>query len=218
MLRLAVGWVAVVAIVQGAAWLLAGPDSLDWLRYQVDRGLQVESLGAGFLLGLNLLTGYPVEHSYGYGAVEVTAAAAPLLASISPLAMGLLVAVAAAITARRLRADQRTLGHVPTGTLGLACLAVLIGFLVGSKVLSFQYILWLLPFAPVLGLRGRWLVVAIAGLSTWIYTWHYIGLWDSQVEVVLGLLARNVLLLWLMAEVLRELWHDPSRPIRAQPT
>ncbi len=217
-LRLAVGWAAVVAIVQGAAWLVAGPDSLDWLRYQADRGLQVESLGAGILLGLNLLTGYPVEASYGYGAVEVTAAAAPLLASISPVAMGLLVAAAAAITARRFGADQRTLGHVATRTLGLACLAVLTGLLVGSKVLSFQYILWLLPFAPVLALRGRWLVVVIAGLSTWIYTWHYVGLWDSQVEVILGLVARNVLLLWLMAEVLRELWNDPSRPAMAQPT
>jgi len=204
--RLVAGWAAAVAMVQGAAWLVAGPDSLGWLRYQADRGLQVESMGASLLLGLHLFTGYPVEAGFGFGSVQVEAAAAPLLAAISPVVVGLLLLAAAAITARRFRADQSRLGHVPARALGLACLAVVVALLVGSKVLSFQYMLWLLPFAPFLAVRSRRLAVGIAGLSTWIYTWDYVGLWHFQPEMILALLVRNALLVWFAGQVLRELW------------
>ena len=33
-------------LLLGWAWTIAGDDSLRWLRYQEDRGLQLESLGA----------------------------------------------------------------------------------------------------------------------------------------------------------------------------
>lgn len=209
--RLVFGWAAVVAVTQGAAWQVAGPASLDWLRYQAERGLQIESLGASLLMGLHLVAGYPVVAGFGFGSVQLEAAAAPLLASLSPVILGSVLLAAGGLAARRFRIDQARLGRVPASSLGLACLAVLVALLVGSKVLSFQYILWLLPFVPGLPGRMRWLGTAIAGLSTWIYTWDYIGLWHFQPEMILALVVRNALLVWFAGWVLRELWivHGP---------
>ncbi len=204
--RLVVGCASVVVLVMAAAWALAGHASLQWLFYQQDRGLQIESLGAGLLLGLHVLVGQPVDVASAFGSVQVRAPGSELLVAASVIEMAALVGIVTAVAAMRFRRDYARLGRVPGASLGLASVAAVAALLVGSKVLSVQYVIWLLPFAIVLPLRLRRLLIAVTALSTAIYTTDYSGLERLETPMIAALLIRNALLVLLAGWLVVELW------------
>jgi hypothetical protein len=206
--RIVVGCASVVILVMAAAWVLAGPASLDWLRYQQERGLQIESVGAGLILGIHVLVGQPVDVVYAFGSIQVQASGSDLLVAASPIEMAALLGLVTAVAAVRFRRDYARLGRVPGASVGLASAAAVAVLLVGSKVLSVQYVIWLLPFAIVLPLRMRWLLVAITALSTAIYTIDYTGLERLETPMIAALLVRNALLAILAAWLVVEIWTD----------
>jgi hypothetical protein len=87
----------------------------------------------------------------------------------------------------------------------LASAAAIVALLVGSKVLSMQYPLWLAALAPFLPGRARWLVLAVAALTTWIFTADYEGLWRLEPQPTVALLVRNGLLVLLLVALARQL-------------
>ena len=204
--RLLVGCASVVVLVMAAAWVLAGPASLQWLLYQQERGLQIESLGAGLLLGLHVLVGQPLDVAYAFGSVQVRAPGSDLLVAASPIALAVLLGVVTAVAALRFRWDYARLGRVPSSSVHLASAAAIAVLLVGSKVLSVQYVIWLLPFAILLPRRMRWLLLAVTALSTAIYTIDYTGLWHLEAPIIVALLVRNVLLAVIAAWLVGEIW------------
>ena len=216
--RLLVGCASVVVLVMGAAWVLAGPASLQWLLYQQDRGLQIESLGAGLLLGLHVLVGQPLNVASGFGSVQVGAPGSDLLVAASPIELAVLLGVVTAVAALRFRRDYARLGRVPSSSLYLASAAAIAVLLVGSKVLSVQYVIWLLPFVILLPHRMGWLLIAITALSTAIYTTDYSGLGRLETPVIAALLVRNALLLvfaaWLVVQLGARARTRPPEPIQ----
>ncbi len=211
LVRLLVGCSSVVVLVMAAAWALAGPDSLQWLSYQADRGLQIESLGAGLLMGLHVLFGQPVDVGRGFGTIQVESSGSDLFVAASPIVLVVLLGVVVLVAFRRFRLDADRLGRVvPRPSIVLASVAAISALLVGSKVLSVQYVIWLVPFAPFLPVRMRWLVLAIAALSTAIYTVDYPGLMQLEPPWILALVVRNGLLAVLLAWLVAELWGSRS--------
>ena len=75
----------------------------------------------------------------------------------------------------------------------------------GSKVLSVQYGIWLLPFVILLPRRMVWLLLALTALSTAIYTTDYTGLLRLETPVIVALLVRNVLLAVIAARLVVDL-------------
>jgi len=85
----------------------------------------------------------------------------------------------------------------------LAILAVLLG----SKLLSIQFLLWLLPLLVVQPRRPRRaaaFALAVVLLSQWIYPMHWNDLWNFKPGLVLQLALRNALLVTLFIL----LWRD----------
>ena len=205
--RLLVGTGSVVVIVMGATWVLAGPASLEWLLYQQDRGLQIESLGAGLLLGLHALVDRPLDVAFAFGSVQVRSPGSDLLVAASPIALAALFGLVTVVAALRFRRDYTRLGTIPSSSVHLASAAAIAVLLVGSKVLSVQYVIWLLPFVVLLPRRIAWLLLAIAAISTTIFTADYPGLWRLETPMIAVLLVRNLLLavlaVWLLAELAR---------------
>ncbi len=203
--RLLGGCAAVVVLVMATAWALAGPASLQWLLYQEDRGLQIESLGAGLLLGLHVLAGQPLDVAYAFGSLQVRAPGSDLLVAASPIALAALLGAVTAVAALRFRWDYARLGRVPSASVYLGSAAAIAALLMGSKVLSVQYVIWLLPFAILLPGRMGWLILAVSALSTTVYTTDYTGLWRLETPMIVALLVRNVLLAvlatWLVVEL-----------------
>jgi hypothetical protein len=210
---------AVTAVVLAVAGLVAG----GWHRlvsplvWQSQRGLQIESVAAvpamvGWVVDpAAWRVGYAASHAY-----EVTGPGVPLLLAGTRAAT---LAVAAAMLATWMRAWRhgRTVGVEAAVWTSLAAVA---GFVVSSRVLSPQYLLWLLPLAAAgLGaVRGRghrrlarwtgWLLVATA-LTQMEFPLLYAGLtahrpWSAWPVLVLA--ARNVVLVGLFVGALRAAW------------
>ena len=133
---------AVVAVVV-APFAVASPSGTwDLVQYHLDRPLQVESSGAAYLLGLDALADIPitVENSFGSQGLEGTGPAV-----IAGISTAILVALLAGIAwtlwigLRRAR---------PPGDARLfiaASAATLVALLAAGKVLSPQFLIWMLP-------------------------------------------------------------------------
>jgi len=164
------------------------------LRYNGVRPPQIESV-AGSLLWLSGKIGGAVRVRLTYHSLNVTGVLAGLAAWLATAA---LLAGLALVFWRSWRGrDDLARSFVLVGLVTLA----------GSKLLSPQYLLWLLPLAAyVEGLRLRWAL--LAGLTLLIYPNAY-NLGNSLVLLpehplfMTAILARNALLLGLAVAYLR---------------
>ena len=175
--RLVLGAGVVVGLVMGTSFALAGTASFGWLSYAIERGLQLESSGAGILLVLHVVAGLPFAVVHEFGTLQVEAPGAELVVAVTPYLELLLVGAVSAVALVRFRSDAARLGHVPPASLASAIVAVIVALIVSSKVFSAQYIVWFLPLIPFLPGRLPWLGLVITGLSTLIYPLAYEPLW-----------------------------------------
>ncbi|WP_229861492.1 glycosyltransferase family 87 protein [Streptomyces xanthochromogenes] len=120
---------------------LAFDHTLDFARQQGSRGLQIESLGGTAYQLAHLVTGHPARVVYRYGAMEFTGRYVSALATASLALTGLALCW---LVLWRVRARRWTVA-VP---LDAALCAVLL-FTVTSRVISPQYLVWLLGLAAV---------------------------------------------------------------------
>jgi hypothetical protein len=208
--RLLVGTALTIGLVMGGTLAMAGGDALQWLTYELDRGLQLESTGSGILLLLHVAVGQPFALVLAFGTLQVVAPGADIIVWVTPFLEMLLVTVVAALALIRFRRDVRRLGTVPLTSLAIAGVAVLVALVVASKVFSVQYIVWFLPLVPFLPGRLRWTALAIAVLSTLIYPLNYAPLWQLDPLLAVVLNVRNGLLVLFLASLARRLVMAPS--------
>jgi len=216
---------AIGVALGGASLVLAGWGRLfSPLTWQHDRGLHVESvLATPAALAWAL---HPDEHEVYFSAFNAFEIRGPgvaglLLASTVLTVLAVLVLVTFWVLAWR-RGDD-----LSGDTVGWLALAALTAYLVTGKVLSPQYLLWLLPVvAAALAVArterarrrlARWavlLLVATAATQV-VFPVGYGGIVEHQpwsIWVVLVLAVRNALLVWLMFHALAEArWHLQAR-------
>jgi Glycosyltransferase family 87 len=217
--RLVVGCAAVLGVIMAPTIALAGPDALQWLTYQLDRGLQIESVGAGLLLLLHAFAGQPLSIEVAFGSLQVVSPGSAAIVAATPLIELVVVGGVWAVAALRFRLEVARGGRVPLESLVGATAAVILAVLVTSKVFSVQYVVWFLPLVPLLSARQRWLGLAIAALSTVVYPLDYVALWQLDPAMTVVLNVRNVLLTILLAWLLVGLRRSRSsaREDRARP-
>lgn len=189
---------AVVGLFFGAALAVGGDGFARSFAYHSDRGLQLESVWTSLLMAL----GWVRDISFQFGAFDVSGRGAGLLSALSlPVTLGLL-----GITALAMYRQHRA-GRLSRADFPRFAAAFVLAFMIASKVLSPQYMLWLLPLLPLAagGLSGAG-VAAIFLVACWtttqIYPTHYGQLMQLDSGAVLLLLVRNLLLVLLWALVL----------------
>jgi hypothetical protein len=84
----------------------------------------------------------------------------------------------------------------------------LLAFIATNKVFSAQYIVWLLPFAPLLRARQVVVLVIVCVMTIVIFPFTYGNLLAMQVIPVLLLNVRNILVVALIPWLLME--HLPT--------
>lgn len=131
---------ALTAAALLGALVLGFSHTLGFLRQQGSRGVQIESLG-GTALSLARLSGWPGAVQYRYGAFELTG---PHVASVAHTALALTAAAFAWLVVWRVRSRRWS----PATPLDAALAAVLL-FTVTSRVISPQYMVWLVGLAAV---------------------------------------------------------------------
>jgi hypothetical protein len=178
--------------------------TLDFLRQQGARGVQIESLG-GTALQLARKAGWPGTVTYQYGAFELTG---PYVSSVARLSLLLTAAALCWLLLWRVRA-RRWSAATPFD----AALAAVLLFTVTSRVISPQYLIWLLGLAAVC-LTSRHttqrpvalLLLPTAALSTLAYPLLYEDVLHGTPLGLLLMVVRNGLLIAAAVLSCRRLW------------
>jgi hypothetical protein len=119
---------------------------------------------------------------------------------------GVLLLVTALFAYREYRKGRLGLGAFPRYAA-----ALILAFMLGSKVLSPQFVIWLLPLVPVsaggvaqVGVSAIFLAICLT--TTQVYPFHYADLVNLRAPGPNLLFSRNLLLvlLWILMLLLRE--------------
>ena len=179
------------------------------VSYHLDRPLQIEATGATYIEVLMGLVGRTVSVTNSFGSQGLAGHGASVVAAISTALLGLAVALIAATVwflLRRVRPDEgpRVVFAGITATVG--------ALLVFGKVLSPQFLIWLLPVAfLVSGRYGRVafasaLVAMLLTLAYFPYQyWDFVAMQGFPVAQVA---VRNAVLLVFLAAA----WPRPVAP------
>lgn len=179
-----------------------------FVKYHSLRGLQLESLPAGAIVLMHALGLAPAQLAFNYGALHVASPwSGPILAWL-PLAFVALFGLVAAGAWGRFREEYAASGRVAPATLIAYLFAALVAFIATNKVFSPQYIIWLLPFAPLLRPRQGLVLLAIAAITIFLFPYNYNELMAMQRLPVVLLNLRNLLVALLLGWLLIE--HAPA--------
>lgn len=211
------GGFAVAALTPFAAALaLEGRSTtyLKWLvEYHVQRPLEVESVAATPLWIARLLGGPRLPIGFASGSQVIRT---PLAETIAQLSAILLVVALVAVFALAWRRRVEILGD--SKLVALAMLATLLAALVGSKVLSPQYLVWVLPLAAVVAIDRKMLgvLLGLAFLLTQIeFPANYWAFaMRQQPGPIAIVVARNVVLVAAFALSMWHLWRVPPSSTR----
>jgi Glycosyltransferase family 87 len=184
------------------ALVLSARGTADSVLYHVQRGVQIESLWAN-LIGVAHLFGLPARTVYGFGAYDLDSSISGVAKALS----GVLTAVALAATAWLVWRRARSRGGLgPADWAGAFTLGTF-AFVLPTRVLSPQYLVWLC--APMVGLalvpagrRALCALVAAALVSQVVFPFRYTQL-RRLYPLDVGLLTlRNLLLVVACALVI----------------
>lgn len=201
--------VAVAGVISLGAYLLfpgATPGNL--LAFTANRPLQIETVPGSVIALLGALGMSAVEVEFGsfsFNLVGDAAARAPGLLRLMQLPM-----VVGTLTLGSIAVWRS--GRAREATLIVAVASALLALLVTNPVLSTQYVIWVLPLAPLLPGRAQWPLVGAIGLTALLYPWLYDGLVELEPLPALVLVARNGLLLVAWIATLAKLAALASTP------
>jgi hypothetical protein len=157
---------------------------------QAGRSLQIESAGAAVLLAGHALASYHPRVVFGDGSWNLAGGVADALGVVLTLLQLAAIAVVGVLYARGPRTRER---------LALGAAAAVAAWVTFGKVLSPQYLLWLVPLVPLVPSVAAWaLFLAALALTHVEFPSHFKELTHGGAVAWL-VLARNLLLVGLYA-------------------
>jgi hypothetical protein len=198
--RRALAWFGGVFVAAVLPFALLAPDALfDSVLQQAGRALQIESLGAAALLVAHELGGYAPQMTFSSGSWNLTGTLPQMLGVAQTVVeLAAVVAIWAAFARSRGR----------DADLVLAAAAAVTAFAVFGRVLSPQYLIWLVPLVALVGSRLRAagvLLVAALLLTRQVYPARYDALVTLHALPIWLLAVRDAVLLALAALLLAQI-------------
>jgi hypothetical protein len=200
---------AAAAVVIAPFAVLSAAGVWEVLERQASRGLQIESLGSAALLAAHHLGGVGIEMRASGGSQNLAGTAPDALAAVHSIAQGL--AVLAVWIAFALRPVDRE--RLVRASALVVCVFVALG-----KVLSPQFMIWLIPLVPLVrGRRGLAASALLAVALVLTQLWFPYRYWDLALEFDQAaswlVLARDLVLLAVCAVLA---WPAAKRPVREE--
>jgi hypothetical protein len=198
-------FIAVAAVV---SLPFLGAGYVDAYRYQLERPVQIESTPATvlFALGGSRVTGTATVPD-AHGSNGLVGGPADVVQAVFAAVLAATLALIVVLVARGPPEDRRLL---------LGALAAVLGFAALGKVLSPQFLVWLVPFGALAwtwGERRLALLLAAGVLLTQVeFPARYEELVDERTSLVLLVAARNATLLAALAITLARL----AGPVRSR--
>jgi hypothetical protein len=199
------------------ALIVSVTGTLGSLLYHVRRGVQIESLPANLIDLAHLAFGLQARTVHGFGAFDLDSSISGTMKLASAVATAAALAAAAWLVWWR---SSRSGGLGPGDWAAVFAVGVF-AFVLPTRVLSPQYLVWLV--APVAGLAGRrlgrralWLLVAAAALSQLEFPFRYRQLRHLDWVDISVLTCRNLLLVLACALVVRSFGSGRAAPPAAE--
>lgn len=188
---------AVTSLAVVLPLLVTGQGSiLSLVTYHGQRGIQLESLYSSFLLIAEKLGLISVRLELTFGSWNLVSPLADAVAKASTYIMGLFLLIAYGFIYTQIRPGKSQFTR-----LGAYALLVTAVGLVFGKVLSPQYLIWLVPFIPLIFGPSRYtilVIMAATGILTYlIFPVFYMALMSTQIDLIAILFLRNILLILL---------------------
>lgn len=187
--------VAPVALAYIAFFALAPDGVLDSLGRQIGRPLQIESVGAGLLLALHQAFGMGLGWTSGSGSQNLTGTGAGVLAALQGVVQVVAVVLVWVAYARGPSTAERLVRYGA---------ASVVAFVALSKVLSPQFLVWLVLLVPLVGGPRRRTALALTAVACALTAvWFPARYWDLVRDfdplVSWLVLLRGLVLLGLLA-------------------
>ena len=163
------------------------------LERQLGRGLEIESLGASVLLSLHQLGAFRAEVAPRSGSYDLVGGTADSVAAAATVLQAFAVGFVWL---------QFTRGRRDAGDLAAAAAAAVAAFVAFGKVLSPQFLLWLIPLVPLVSpfrVAAGATLIAAALLTHALYPGRHEELVDLGGAETWLLLARNAAVVSLFA-------------------
>jgi hypothetical protein len=159
---LAICFLPFVRLSPGGVW--------DSLQRQADRPLQIESLGSSFLLVAHQFGAWTVHLNLSHGSQNQSGSLANALAAIQSVVQALVVVALWIGFGRGPATPERFVRY------SAACVAAFVAF---GKVLSPQFLIWLIPLVPLVrGRRGLAASAVLAAALVLTQLWFPYRYWD----------------------------------------
>jgi hypothetical protein len=199
--RRTVGWFAAAVALAITPFLLLAPGGVRFaFDRQVGRALQLESIGSSVLLVVHAAGAYTPRVVFGSGSWNLEGHLPDALAAVQTVLQLAAVVAVWILYARGARTRPRLI------VAAAAAVAVWVAF---GKVLSPQFLVWLLPLVALLRARREGvLLLAAFGLTQAVYPARYDALVGLHALPIALLAARNLVLLALAASLIARLMRD----------
>ncbi|MEA2348083.1 MAG: hypothetical protein QOG62_1870 [Thermoleophilaceae bacterium] len=213
--RGAVAFAAVVAVITVAGIALSATGVSVAARYQLERPVQVESTQATVVRALSKVERIQPEVGGSHGSVAV---AAPSTAPVGLVFLVLQLASFAAFTWLAVRAGHRAAAD-PAESGAAMCLAAfgcVVAFVAFGRVISPQYLVWIVPLVALAASWREWAVCATGAFALLLTLVEFPRMYPGVVDgdrlalIVVGL--RNLALVALVAMCLAALRRRERRP------
>lgn len=191
-------------------FLIADPETmLMFLTYHMDRGMQIESVASSILMLLGHFNIIDIGYIFNYGSDNIYGDVPDAVAGCMLYLMVIAIVVTYIAYGLKLRDKDRDMFP----RFNAACFAVIMLFILVNKVLSPQYIIWMIPFATVIVLfmeqvwkRRFVLLLGIAiGLTqlNMVVNYVIVGIGEPlTLAGILILIVRNALLIYILVKVM----------------
>jgi uncharacterized membrane protein len=199
-------FLSVIAVIVLPFFILSPGGLVHSLTTQLGRPLQIESLGSGLLLAAHQLGLYGARVVSTHGSQNLSGALPDALAALQTVVQAAALVAVWVVFARGRPERERLLG---------AAAAAVVAFVAFGKVLSPQFLIWLIPLVPLVagsaGITACWLFAA-ALVTTQIWFPH--RYWDVVGLHAVGwlVLLRDLVLVALFALLLRAIRPGPAGP------
>lgn len=190
---LAAAFVPFAALAPGAL----GNNVLELAR----RPLQIESLGSSLLLATHNFGVYQPSVNSDYNSQNLGGALPTVVATFSSVAV---VAAVAAVTVLFARSPE------PTDRLFVAAAAAVVGVVAFGKILSPQFLIWLVPLVALVPSVAAYTLLLAAMILTHVWFPSRYGELVALESVSWIVLARNVVLLALFSVLVGRLVRKPA--------
>jgi hypothetical protein len=189
-----------VALSPGGVW--------HSISVQLGRPLQVESLGASLLLAAHHAFGVGVTGETSHGSQNLAGTGADVVGAISTVVQAAALVWIWVAFAR---------GRATAAAFVAACAAAICAFVALGKVLSPQFLIWLIPVVPLVrGRRGLWASALLLGALVLTQIWFPFRYFRLALHFEAGLswvlLARDLTLVALALLLVTSLRRDAIRP------